>query len=320
MAEPHNVFGAIIFWLYIVFALVFIFLAIESILRLPNRVPRKHVATFTVLAFISFSNLSFNMLNVLIDSYSTWSECKLPPARLSLPSLWQWSVTSTLFRNFGEAIVQDEARFLWTQSALMATMSVSFFMSTQGLRQRVPRLWAFFALSQILPISFAQNLFYIALLRSPNVKGSSVVLPRTSTLVILNAYCACLFVAPYTARGPSLMPTILAARLLLFVPSFLSQPLDLKEGRSSSQERAFFTQRQAQLAVAVYAVLMTVKQLASIAFQGFALSQILMALVSHPAVTSLGFDFLVTAISFSTWSFIQDESGQQSISPPKKEE
>ncbi|KAK4500035.1 hypothetical protein PRZ48_008221 [Zasmidium cellare] len=321
MSEPTNLFGAIVFWLYIIFALFFTFLAIDSILKLPNSVPRKHVATLTALAFISFSTLSFNMLHVLFDSYSTWSGRQVSPLSISPSSIWQWSITSTLFRNFGEAIVQDEARFLWTQSALMATMSVSIFMGAEGLRNRVPRLWAFFALSQILPISFAQNLFHIALLRSPHFnERADVVLPQTSTLGVLVTYCICLLVAPYTANGPYLMPTILAARLLLFVPSFLSQHPEHEKGRSSTGKTTYFNHHQAHIAVATFAAVMTGKQVILIAQQGFGVSQVLTAMVSHPAVTSLGFDFLVTAVSFAAWTLIQGHSGRSLSSQLKIKE
>lgn len=132
MEDQPNLLGATIFWLYIVLALIFTFFAIESILKSSNPARHKHVATFSIIAAISFSTLSFNMLHVLIDSYSTWSERQVVPLALSPSSVWQWSITSTLFRNFGEAIVLDDARFLWTQSALMATMSVSFFMGIEG--------------------------------------------------------------------------------------------------------------------------------------------------------------------------------------------
>lgn len=133
MEDQHNLLGAIVFWLYIALALIFSFFAIESILKAPSPAPHKHVATFSIMAAISFSTLSFNMLHVLIDSYSTWSERQVIPLVLSPSSIWQWSITSTLFRNFGEAIVLDDARFLWTQCALMATMSVSFFMGAEGM-------------------------------------------------------------------------------------------------------------------------------------------------------------------------------------------
>lgn len=133
MEDQPNVLGATVFWLYIAFALLFTYSVIESIVKSPKPAPHKHVATFSIMAAISFSTLSFNMLHVLIDSYSIWSERQIVPLSLSPFSVWQWSITSTLFRDFGEAIVLDEARFLWTQSALMATMSVSFFMGIEGM-------------------------------------------------------------------------------------------------------------------------------------------------------------------------------------------
>lgn len=384
MEDQHNLLGAIVFWLYIALALIFSFFAIESILKAPSPAPHKHVATFSIMAAISFSTLSFNMLHVLIDSYSTWSQRQVIPLVLSPSSIWQWSITSTLFRNFGEAIVLDDARFLWTQCALMATMSVSFFMgaegmlssshipyfvrsrwispplparrlcssyyvrehgccrryressskdliyfeqhwgtcldyevrssSSSGLRNRVSRLWAFFALSQILPISFALNLFYIALLRSPKERRPRVAISRNATLVVLTAYSMCLLIAPYTAEGPYLMPTILAARMLLLVPLFLPSILESREDQLS----VLFNQPQAQAAIILFAAMMTTKQVLIVIMNGRSVTSVLVALISHPAVTSLGFDFLITVASFAIWFLVRDTSGHQSISERKK--
>lgn len=159
---------------------------------------------------------------------------------------------------------------------------------------------------QILPISFAQNIFYVALLRSPDPKRHTVVLARTSVLVVMAAYCACLLVAPYTADGPYLMPTILTARLLLFVPSFLPAATRHSEDHATAVENRFFSHRHPQKAVAAFAVGMTVKQVIFVVQGGYSLGGALSALLSHPAVTSLGFDFIVTVLSFTIWVSVTD--------------
>lgn len=121
----------------------------------------------------------------------------------------------------------------------------------------------------------------------------------------------CLLAAPYTAEGPYLMPTILTARMLLLIPFFLpSMPGLLKEG-SSADSKVLFDQPQAQAAIAVFTAAMTTKQLFFTFMEGFKVTEIVMALISHPAVTSLGFDFLVTAMSFAIWVFIRDSERQK---------
>ncbi|USW57457.1 hypothetical protein Slin15195_G107760 [Septoria linicola] len=211
------------------------------------------------------------MLHVLVNSFQLWSKDNPLPDRMSIGSIlvtvWKWSITSTLFKDFGTAIVENLERYLWTQAALWATMSVCLYMGTEGTRRRVPRLGAFFALSQILPISFAQNLFYIALLKSPaSSVNNRVKLPKALTAGAVLAYGGCLVMAAFpilseviirimkprrveafewwaachseAADIKYLIPTILTARLLLLTPFFLPRPTSVRSNVQNQSSKA----------------------------------------------------------------------------------
>ncbi|PPJ59857.1 hypothetical protein CBER1_04935 [Cercospora berteroae] len=340
-----NLFGALIFWLYIVLALVFTSLVLESIVRLPTPLEkRKRVLVFSSLAFFSFAALSFNMLHVLVYSFQLWTEDHPLPNGMNvgsaLTTIWKWSITSTLFKDFGVAIVEDLRRFFWTQAALWATMSVCLYMGAKGVHRRVPRLWAYFALSQILPISFAQNLFYVALLKLPRGDSNTgVTLPRNITAGVVLSYGASLLLAafplmwdvfdkvyPITVReieavpwgcGPPrkverdsrfLIPTILVARMLLLLPLFL--PKLQRGANTTSYPRGGSDMQIMQKLVTVCALAMTAvvgrfsrdldfmrNEFLIMEFNDF----LLPTLWSHPAVTSLGLDFLLSCISAAGW-------------------
>lgn len=129
--DTTNFLGAAIFWLYIVAALTFTGITIHTIIKLPASGSR-HVATFATLALLSFTAISFNMLHILVQSFQLWTKQR-DPMGLSVYTIWNWSITSTLFRDFGEAIVEDEPRYLWTQSALLATLAVCLYMACEGM-------------------------------------------------------------------------------------------------------------------------------------------------------------------------------------------
>jgi len=315
MAEPTNLFGALVFWSYIIAALAFTTTVLITIYRLPGASSR-HVWTFSALAFFSFATLSANMLHVLIQSYTLWAAQQFRHQSIlgtvSPSNIWHWSISSRLFRDFGEAIVANDVRFLWTQSALLATNSVCLFMGAEGLRLRIPTLWSFFALSQILPISFAQNLFYIAVLRTPKTQ-TEIAFSQNTTIRITTAYCVCLLAAPYTAEGPYLIPTILVARVLLLLPMILPREkprvhpnqakLSKEEGTSLNFTHAF-----AQSVLAVLAAVMTAYRAYILFSRGASPHDVEVALVSHPAVTALGWDFLVCVISFMVWSWTRRQA------------
>lgn len=295
---------------------------------------------FSFLALFSFSALSFNMLHILISSFKLWQETHPLPQHMSLAhilsTIWHWSVTSTLFKDFGIAIVENLQQFFWTQAALWTTISICLYMAVEGTRRNVPRLWAYFALSQILPISFAQNLFYIALLKAfPTGQKTMAKLPTTLTTITVLSYgiCLVLVIAPVAwevlervsitgctdstegslASCPPrqkvqvdtiyLMPTILAARLLLVLPLFLP-----KITHKQVPWRPESDLQRVQTVVALCAFSMTLVvvwllydlDLGNFTFVGMR-RDLLSALWSHPAVTSLGFDFLISAASAMIW-------------------
>lgn len=140
MDDQYNYFGASVFWLYNVAALVFSGIVISTILELRRRNGEGRIpglTLFTGLASLSFVVLAFNMLHVLIQSFTEWLQRH--PAALRggyATAVWRWSITSTLFQDFGEAIVADNARYLWAQSELLATLSICLYMGTKGQRWR----------------------------------------------------------------------------------------------------------------------------------------------------------------------------------------
>ncbi|KAK3677684.1 hypothetical protein LTR78_002534 [Recurvomyces mirabilis] len=174
-------------------------------------------------------------------------------------------------------------------------MAVCIYMGVEGYRRQIPKLWAFFALSQILPISFAQNLFYLALIRSPHQSQAVATRPWISALLLI-AYSFGISLAPQTAGTAALMPMIIAARLLLFAQLAL-----VKIGTGSPSGGLA---QQLQQPIASLGVILTARQAYS-ALQSYTPSEIIAALLGHPAVSSLGIDFLLSAFSCLTWMGVE---------------
>ena len=159
-------------------------------------------------------------------------------------------------------------------------------------------MWAFFCLSQILPISFTQNLFYVAVLRSKDNAGA-IDVPNAFMWFVEPLYFGCLFIAPPYGLGTStwLMPLILFARLLLFTPFFLSRTI---AKRKSSDHTA--PTGQAQFGLALMSLSFALLQIGLVVWEKRPLLQIGSALFDHPAVSSLGCDFLIAMVSFAIWN------------------
>jgi len=310
-----NVGGALIFWSYIVAALTFTGVIIYTII---NDGPfnrsrlRSEKVTFVILATVSFICLSYNMVHVLIHSYLEWETVHKPviPLRFTTTSsslspleiarrLWHWSTTSTLFQDFGQAIIADKAGWAWSHAALTLTNVQMMTMSFEGHLFAVPRLWIFFVLAEILPISFTQNLFHLVCLpramarRNRRMNGSWIrMLPF---FAYTYAYKVCLDYAPQS--GSRLMTVILAARLLLILPLLLPSPIRFVAGPDRGS-----TQQPANRISPFYIFT---------AIAGGLVGTVLPEVVRnyhgihhHPAVSTLGYDFIISAVSSVVWGYI----------------
>jgi hypothetical protein len=305
---PTNHPGALIFWAYIAAALASTGVVLNTIRkshRQNNGKPRIP-PLLAILAISSFTTLSYNMLNVLILSYRQWTTRHGIPLGALIGSnrtplhLWQWSITSSLFQDFGKAIVATKPRYLLSSSSLWSTLAVALYMGIEGRRRKVPNLWVFFVLLEILPTSFAQTLFYIMIRTKPLPTNSNVKLlvywPVWYTVPLAYAYC--LNSAPaYAGDGEWLIYTILAARLLLVLPLVL--PLNSVNDGAPNTFKHAATLRLFVFTVAIQ--FFTQKSIGDLGPLDQMPSILLQALNSHPAVQTLSYDLLHSLVSFGYW-------------------
>lgn len=95
-----------------------------------------------------------------------------------------------------------------------------------GTRRQVSHLWAYFVLGQILPISFAQNLFCTTLLMMPSPVIPQKIEPVDLWLQIATAtsYLACVYQAPFSVGTGRFFYLVFGTRLLLSAPYFALGP------------------------------------------------------------------------------------------------
>ena len=154
--DVKNVIGACIFIAYVLTALFLTVFLIHDLFTKYHSIPLPHkkslsakVQTCAALSSISFSILSYNMLNFLILSYRDWALSHSLPfptasSRIAFWShlhIWSWLRTSTLFRDFAQTIVASKERFWGTGQGLLWTMGWSAFMSVEGECPTVHHFW-----------------------------------------------------------------------------------------------------------------------------------------------------------------------------------
>lgn len=71
-------------------------------------------------------------------------------------------------------MAEKARRFWWGNQRALAAVPWSMLLSIEGRRRNIPFLWAYQLLAQLVNLSFAQNLFYLALLLTPSPLNSTV--------------------------------------------------------------------------------------------------------------------------------------------------
>ncbi|RYO81344.1 hypothetical protein DL766_004495 [Monosporascus sp. MC13-8B] len=210
----------------------------------------KLVPVFVALAVAAFSCAIYTSLNAASLSYRVWANrhgVELPDRLIGeggfFPSIYhssqlylaQWLSDTPIYYDALEIVAENARRFWWGQQVDLATTAFSLLLATEGRRRHIPMVTGFLALAHLVNLSFAQNLFYLALLLTPAPlpADEELELPvaplRTSTwrrirdrvispkpanwhphpllfYSILALNYGSLFVLPYAAETPVLFP------------------------------------------------------------------------------------------------------------------
>ncbi|KAI0010336.1 hypothetical protein F4779DRAFT_578452 [Xylariaceae sp. FL0662B] len=236
---------------------------------------RKRLApAFFGLAIAAFSLAAYSSIATAILSYKTWAyEHGLDqPERLmggeglvtnstnsSLQYITQWLSDTPIYYDALEIVADKARRFWWGQQIDLATVGFSMLLAIEGRRRNIPLLSAFLALAHLVNLSYAQNLFYLALLLTPAPlpTGDELELPITpiptstwtrvrdwlmppkpknwhlNPLVLLATLAlnyGSIFVLPYAANTPSFMNVVLVARASTFLPLILPKIVPISWG------------------------------------------------------------------------------------------
>jgi hypothetical protein len=167
--------------------------------RTRERIHKRRVLApiFGALALVALASNVYHKLEYLTLSYKAWAHARgvVVPPRSVLASLVKWNdvtnnrnsffattmngsnrdplylsrwLTDTpIYLDAAEIVAEKARRYWWGNQRALATVAWSMLLAIEGRRRKVPFLWAYMLLAQLVSLSFAQNLFYIALLLAP---------------------------------------------------------------------------------------------------------------------------------------------------------
>ncbi|KUJ12736.1 uncharacterized protein LY89DRAFT_699399 [Mollisia scopiformis] len=231
-----------------------------------------HVQTFSILALVSLVFAGYYASRFASLSYRVWATergIELPtgffgdrgalrggehPGRLQIVT---WLNDTPYYRDALEIVTEKARHFWWGQQVTLGLISWSTYLAIEGQRRNISNIWSFLALSQLVSLSYAQNLFFVAILLTPvplpenvreitrtSVPGTSSrytqllerVVPAKpegfvpspySYAVLLALNFMAVLLTPFAANTPSFMSVALLARVIPF--SFLALPYVIPE-------------------------------------------------------------------------------------------
>ncbi|KAK4177121.1 hypothetical protein QBC36DRAFT_300505 [Triangularia setosa] len=264
------------------------------------------LALFGALAAISLATTWSYMFAYFRWSYFDWAANNASGATIDGQlHLGEWLRDTSLFKQAWFSALERPARAWWTLQIFGFCAIWSVMLSVQAKKRNIPQIWAFMLLGQIVAISFASNLFFLAVLvhdvrdekkaTQTGRKPSS----RTSDILILVVNLAVTLFLFGNLDSPYFLTLLLAPHVLAFVP-LLRDTLSSKSV-GSSQFREPSTVLQFGILVAVLAA-GTSQAIAT----GESWQSILDTLYEHPAVSSVGWDVICCWVSYTAWFLVRD--------------
>ncbi|KAK4106440.1 hypothetical protein N658DRAFT_491062 [Parathielavia hyrcaniae] len=216
----------------------------------------KLTAAFGSLAALSLIFAITSSLDYLTLSYKVWASergIQVPDSLFGYgalntnstnePSfhLRYWLSDTPVYLDALEIIAEKTRRWWWGQQLDLATVSWITLIAVEGRRRQIPHPWAYALLSHLVNLSFAQNLFYVALLQAPStitMQKSRIAqvlhrmlpkkpapanwFPNPSLLIVPLAlnYLVMLCI-PVTAGTPFFLTTVALNKLLTLAPLIL---------------------------------------------------------------------------------------------------
>jgi hypothetical protein len=195
----------------------------------------------------------------------------------------------------------------------MPRSPVVLMLTEPAKRRGIPHPWVFMLLGQIVAISFAANLSFVAFtvydVAIPRSQGTKKKSRRelagisSSSLttfwwpLILGINIACAICIPNSFGSPQFMPLLLIPHVLAFAPMLLTT----FQSSSDLPQMPFMSMQIGS--IVIFLGIATVQAVTA----GGDLCLVIDTLYEHPAVSSVGWDVICCWVSFIAWSVLSSK-------------
>ncbi|KAF8877433.1 hypothetical protein BD779DRAFT_110918 [Infundibulicybe gibba] len=300
-----------IFASYFATILALVFLVVySSLLPLAVRPRRTSIwpkaLVFTTLAAASFAHTWFYMFKYMAWSFSDYERSSgIPPPPGVASRLSLWLTNTALFEQAWAAVCSGPMNWWWSEQLCLFTVGTwTVLLATIGRQHRIRHIWAYMLLGQLVAISVASNLFYLAIILSPitapPTRDGLSARPTLWISVLLSLVT--IGISPFTSDA-TFLPNLLVMHILIVIPLWSSRTSVIRRGAdpprfSIKVETLYRLSLGMSLLIRSRTILVASAGVQSVSQFSSAVWD---TLYSHPAQSSIGWDVIWTTVSFLLW-------------------
>jgi len=269
------------------------------------------VYTFGVLTLVSFAHTWYYMFGFMTWSFHNFEQSASTQSEIFFERLTNWLRGTELFEQAWKIVCAGPLNWWWSEQLCLFTVGAwTVFLSVQGRRYGIKYLWAYMLLGQVVAISVASNLFYLAIcLSAPPPRSEKSITPFLAPPGLWVSILLSLItigISPLTSER-TFLPNLLVMHALLIVPLFSSAPTRLA-GKNAFSIRV----RTLYSLITIFALVLRLRTIMSVLSyipqEAPTMKTVTViawgVLHSHPAQSSIGWDVIWTSISFFVWKVI----------------
>jgi len=271
---------------------------------------KQHIYVFWALTVVSLLHTWFYMFKFMKWSFLNHEDIFSGSEEVMLDRISSWLSHTALFEQAWVAVSFGCENWWWSeQLCLFTACAWTIFLVTEGRRNGVKHLWAYMLLGQLVAISVASSLFYLALILSrtppkPSKAGTYISMAPPILYISVLLSLVTVGISPFTSER-TFLPNLLLMHALLLVPFVSFRGQKAHDGHSNLSIRtSTLYSLTTILAIALRVRTCTVFMLSlpthAQSPKGMAISA-WEVLHSHPAQSSIGWDVIWTSISFTVW-------------------
>ncbi|KAH9028412.1 hypothetical protein EDB84DRAFT_1498475 [Lactarius hengduanensis] len=298
--------GLVVFGSYFIAILCLFVLVVQSISERHREAATSRNASswsYAILALASFGYTWYYMISFMQWSFMDYERSagvlKNGTEPMGLVRVANWLRSTALFEQAWTVVCDGPLRWWWSEQLCLFTVGFwTIFLQTKGKEHGVKHVWAYMLLGQLVAISVATNLFFLALVPPAKEKKKTASAASSVPLVLwlsVLASLATVMLVPHSLRHDYFLSNLLVMHALLVLPLL---PLP------GSSPRAVRLRMAARTLYWIVALLSAAARVRTITVSG-SLSAgpgtLWAVLKSHPAQASIGWDVVWTTISVLIW-------------------